>query len=114
MPSPWLFALRLIPWASLLSNGPVIAEAADALLSRTKGRKAHAAAAEDEIRGLAERVEALESHDRANAELAKQIGDQIAALTKATEVLAARQRWLLAIAASALFLGLLTIILGRS
>ena len=103
----------MIPWASLLSNGPAIAEAADALLSGTKARKAHAAAAADEIHGLSERVAALESHDRADAELGKQIADQIAVLTKATEVLAARQRWLLAIAASALCLGLLAVVLGR-
>src|SRR6185503_19901583 len=97
MPSPWLFALRMIPWASLLSNGPAIARAADALLSGTKARKAHAAAAAVEVRVLSERVDALESHDRADAELGKQISDQIAALTRATEVLAARERWLLAI-----------------
>ena len=112
MPSPWLFALKMIPWASLLSNGPAMAEAADALLSGTKARKAHAVIAVDEIRGLSERVAALESHDRTDAELGKQMSDQIDALTKATEVLAARQRWL-AIAATALCLGLLAVVLGR-
>ena len=109
MPSPWLLALRAIPWASLWSNTPAIAKAADTLLSGTKGRKADAAAVADEIRNLSERVAALEHHDRANAELQKQISDHIAALTIATEVLAVRQRWLLAIAATALGLGLLAL-----
>jgi hypothetical protein len=111
MPLPWRFALRLIPWTSLLSNAPAIARAADALLSNTTGRKAETAAAADEIRDLRERVAALEHHDRADAELGKQIGDQILALTRATEVLAARQRWLLAIAAAALGLALLALVL---
>ena len=112
MPSPWLFALRMIPWTGLLSNLPRIADAANALLSDTTARNAHAVAAADEMRGLKERVEAIERHDRADAELGKQLSDQIAALTRATEVLAARQRWLLAIAAIALCVGLLAIVLG--
>lgn len=114
MPSPWLFALRMIPWTGLLSNVPRIAEAANALLSDTKARRGQAVATADEIRGLKDRVEALESDDRAVAELGKQISDQIAALTRATEVLAARQRWLLAIAATALCLGLLAVLLARA
>jgi hypothetical protein len=112
MPSPWLFALKMIPWASLLSNGPAVAKAAEALLSGTRERNAQAGAAADEVRGLSNRVAALERHDRADAELGKQISDQIEALTRATEVLAARQRWL-AIAATALWLGLLAVVLWR-
>jgi hypothetical protein len=104
-----MLALRAIPWASLLTNTPAIAKAAEALLSGTKGRKAHAAAVADEIRSLSERVAALEHHDRANAELGKQISDHIVALTTATEVLAVRQRWVMAIAATALGLGLMTL-----
>ena len=95
-------------------DAPAIARAADALLSGTTAARADAAAAADEIRGLNDRVAALEHHDRADAELGKQIGDQIVALTKATEELAVRQRWLLAIAAAALALALLAVMMARS
>jgi hypothetical protein len=110
MPNPWLFALRAIPWAALLTKAPDIAKAAEALLSGTRSHKAPAAAV-DQLRSLTDRIEALERHDRANAELIKQITDQIGALTTATEVLAARQRWLLAIGIASLALAILAAVL---
>jgi hypothetical protein len=110
MPNPWLFALRAIPWAALLTKAPEIAKAAEALLSGTRSRKTTTAAV-DQVRNLTDRIEALENHDRANAELLKQITDQVGALTTATEVLAARQRWLLAIAIISLALAILAVVL---
>lgn len=110
MPNPWLFALRAIPWAALLTKAPEIAKAADALLSGTRSRKATEAAV-DQVRSLTDRIEALENHDRANAELLKQITDQVGALTTATKVLAARQRWLLAIGIISLGLAILAVVL---
>ena len=95
----------------MLSNGPALVKAADALLSGTKAQDAHANAAADEIRRLSERVGALERHDRAHAELGKQMSDQIEALTLATEVLAVRQRWL-AIIAAVCFLALLAVVIA--
>ena len=38
MPIPWLAALKVIPWGSILANAPEIARAADRLLSGTKTR----------------------------------------------------------------------------
>ncbi len=113
MPIPWLTALKMIPWSSLLANGPAMAKAADALLSGTKAQRAHAAAAADEMRRLNERVAELEGHDRAHAELGKQMSDQIEALTLATEVLAVRQRWLAIIAAACFLAVVATVIAGR-
>jgi hypothetical protein len=110
MPNPWLKALRGIPWAVLLAKAPEIARAADALLSGTRAGKAPSAAV-DQLRSLTDRVDALENHDRANAALLKQITDQMGALTTATEVLAARQRWLLAIGILALALAILAVVL---
>ncbi len=109
MPSPWLFALRAIPWAALLAKAPDIARAADALLSSTRSRKATTDAG-DQLRSLTDRIDALENHDRANAELLKHITEQVGALTTATEVVAARQRWLLAIGVVALGLAILAIV----
>jgi hypothetical protein len=52
-------------------------------------------------------VEALEQRDRETAELLTRVTDQLADVTAATEVLEARSRWLLMIAAAALVLALL-------
>lgn len=113
MPKAWVLALRMIPWKRLLANGPVIAAAADALLSVSGSRGAPAAAAGDALRELGERVSALERHDREDAEFGKQMSAQLAELTRATEVLAARQRWLLAMSTMALAVGLLAVVLIR-
>jgi TolA-binding protein len=116
MPVPWLAALRLIPWATLVANGPAIARAADTLLSgaraSTQAQTARAAAAEDEIRRLTTRVEELEQQNRAQAELAKQMSDQIQALTLTNEVLAGRQRWLVVLGGLAIVV-LLAVVLTR-
>lgn len=112
MANPWLRALRAIPWAVLLSKAPEIARAADTVLSGTRSQKATSAAAVDQLRSLTDRIEALENHDRAHAELLKQITDQVSALTTATEVLAARQKWLLAIGILSLGLAILAVVLA--
>jgi hypothetical protein len=110
MPNPWLRALRAIPWAVLLTKAPEIAKAADTMLSGTRSQKATSAAV-DQLRGLTDRIEVLENQNRAHAELLKQITDQVGALTTATEVLAARQRWLLAIGILSLGLAILAVVL---
>jgi len=112
MPIPWLAALRMIPWSTLLANGPTIARAADTLLSGTRVQRAHAVKAADDIRRLNERVEELELQNRAHAELEKQMSDQIEALTLATEVLAVRQRWF-AVIATVCFVSLLVVVFTR-
>lgn len=91
MPIPWLLAMKVIPWGTILAKAPAIARAADTLLAGAHARKAGASA---ELQSLTDRVAALEKHDQADAELLKQLADQVAALATATEVLAARQRWL--------------------
>jgi hypothetical protein len=111
MPNPWLRALRALPWAALLTKAPELARAADTVLSGTRSRQATSASV-DQLRNLTDRIEALESHDRAGAELLKQITDQVSALTTATEVLAARQRWLLAIGILSLGLAILAVVLA--
>lgn len=93
---PWSVALKAIPWGTLLATAPAIAKAADTLLSGAKARKVNLASA-TELQSLADRIAALEKHDQANAELLKQVTDQVEALTTATEVLAMRLRWLLAL-----------------
>jgi hypothetical protein len=110
MANPWLRVLRALPWAALLTKAPDIARAADTVLSGPHSRKATSAAV-DQLRSLTDRVELLEEQDRTGAELIKQLTTQVSGLTAATEVLAARQRWLVAIAILSLGLAILAIVL---
>ena len=105
MALPWLAALRVIPWRTILANAPAIARSADALLSRTTQRP-HADSSRDPHRLLAERIAAVEQRDRETAELLTRVTDQLASVTAATEVLEARTRWLLMIAVAALVLAI--------
>jgi hypothetical protein len=109
MALPWLAALRVIPWRAILANAPAIARSADALLSRTRTQPPGADSPHEAHRLLADRVAALEQRDRETAELLTRVTDQLADLTVATEVLEARMRWLLMIAAAALVLALVAL-----
>ena len=107
MALPWLAALRVIPWRAILANAPAIARSADALLSRTATPRSHGESPREAYRLLADQVAALEQRDRETAELLRRVTDQLADITAATEVLEARMRWLLIVAAAALALALL-------
>ncbi len=97
---PWLLALRAIPWDTILANAPAILRSTEALLSETKARPP-AAAIQNDMQALANRVAVLEQRDRETVELLTRISTQVAALTTATEVLEARARWLLVLAVAA-------------
>jgi hypothetical protein len=91
-----MLALRAIPWAAILVQAPALVRAADAVLFRVKDPPLDVPRPDDMQRVLT-RIEALERHTRANADLLNQVTSQVAALTTATEVLAARLRWLWAV-----------------
>jgi hypothetical protein len=74
---PWRFAVKAIPWNTILANAPSILRSANALLSETKVRSG-AAASRTDLEALAERIEALEQRDRQTAELLTRITAQIA------------------------------------
>ena len=93
MAIPWLFALRAIPWDTILANAPSILRSADELVSKTIRRPD--AASRSDIQALADRIALLEQRDRETAELLTRATAQVAALTTAVEVLEARIRWLL-------------------
>ena len=90
---PWLLALKVIPWDTILANAPAILRSADALRSKTKVRPG--AAAPSDVQALVDRLAVLEQRDRDTAELLARVTAQVAALTAAGEVLEARARWLL-------------------
>lgn len=104
MAIPWLLALKVIPWGTILANAPSILRSADALRSKTHVRPERGSA--HDVESLAERIAALEQRDRDTAELVAQLTGQLTALTAAGEVLEARARWLLVVAIGASALSL--------
>jgi hypothetical protein len=96
---PWLLALKVIPWDTILANAPSILRSADELVSKTRARPD--AASRSDVQALVDRIAVLEQRDRDTAELLTRVTAQVAALSTATEVLAARSRWLLVVAIAA-------------
>ena len=90
---PWLFALKAIPWDTILANAPSIMRSADELVSKTMRRPD--AASRSDFQALADRIALLEQRDGETAALLTRVTAQVAALTTAVEVLEARTRWLL-------------------
>lgn len=107
----FFLALKAIPWRVLIAGAPALAKAANVLLAGNRPPEKPPASADD-VRLLAHRVSALEAQDRANAELLKQMADQVDGLTTATEVLAARVRWLTIAGSAALVLAIVAFILA--
>lgn len=103
MAAPILVALKAVPWGALLRNAPAILTTADRLWSAVKGRKEKPPPG-SELQALSGRVAALEGHDQANAELVKEIAQQVQHLTDTAQVLAARLR--IAIATGVLLLAI--------
>jgi hypothetical protein len=99
MTVPWRLALKAIPWAAILANAPALAESARRLLSDTRAGRERMTSAN--VTALAERIAALEQRDRETVELIAQLTAQNAALTTVTEVLEARVRALMIVAALA-------------
>jgi hypothetical protein len=108
MAIPWLFALKAIPWGTILANAPAIVRSTDALRSRARGRPDTRPA--HDLQSLADRIAALEQRDGESAEVITQLTAQVEALTTAGEVLDARARWLLVIAIAALAVAVLAVI----
>ena len=99
MAVPWLLALKVIPWGTILASAPDLLRSAKALRSKTDARPDAPPASDTQA--LADRLAALEQRDRETADVIAQLTTQLTALTTATEVLEARARWLLVIAIGA-------------
>lgn len=98
--------LKVIPWGMLLRQAPTILAAADALLASSRRRDQPPAASTGDPT-LGERLDRLEELQRINADVVKQLADQVGALTAAAEVDGARTRL-------ALTLGILGVVLGAA
>jgi len=109
MPAPLLNMLVSIPWSMLLKRAPALVKTADALLSGTLSRREERTTP-DEVGFLKERVAALEAHDQRDAELVKQLAEQVQALTLTIRIMAAREKALLWISAIGFWLVLIAVV----
>ena len=96
--------LKAIPWSMLLRQAPTILAAADALLASSRRHPQPPAAASGD-QALAQRLEQIEELQRTNADVVKQLADQMGALTAAAQVDAARTRLALTLGAVGVLLG---------
>jgi hypothetical protein len=98
------------PWAVILKQAPMLLSAAESLLANSR-RHAAASAATD-AQALRERLDAIEAHQQANAEIVKQLTEQVHALAQAAEAGARRVRFALALAGTGVGLGALACLLA--
>lgn len=100
-----------LPWAAIgtvLKQAPLVLAAADALLSRSRGRTALDA----DTASLRQRLADLEQHQQATAALAKELAEQAHALTAVTTATAARARLALILASIGLALAIAAILVA--
>ncbi|HET7598087.1 MAG TPA: hypothetical protein VFK15_14230 [Burkholderiales bacterium] len=98
----WLSALKALPWGTILSNAPTVVDAANRLLSQTRRRSDAGDGPPGALESLQARIAALEEHDRADAAVLKQLAEEVAALARASEVIALRMRLVLLLSLIAL------------
>lgn len=104
MPAPWLAAaLKAIPWSTLMSQAPSLIEQSRKLFTRIRSpAQPTPATTPDVLDQIRTRLDALEAHSQTQAELLRQIAEQMQRLTVGLEVVAARTRLALAAAVVAL------------
>ena len=104
--------MRAIPWAAILAEAPALMKAADGVLSGARKPAGPPPASADALQRALARIDSLEAQAAAQAHLLTDVTQQLAALASATDVLAARQRWLLGLAAAALLLSAIAIVVA--
>jgi hypothetical protein len=100
-----------LPWAALgtvLKQAPLLLAAADALLSRSRGRTAPDA----DAASLRQRVAELEQHQQATAALGKELAEQTHALAAAATATAAKARLALILAGVSLALAVAALLVA--
>ena len=110
----WMWALRSVPWRTLLRHTPTIVEAARTYYTAAR-RQAEPARLPDRptaggIDGVRRAVERLEQREVEQAALVADLAKQMAEMATAIEVLRARQLFALWGAALATVLGLAAVL----
>ena len=103
-------ALTALPWATILKRATVVIAAADALRAHSRARTE--GQSKGDLEALRQRVNELEQHQRANAELAKQLADQTSALAVAARETAVRTRQAFILALVGCVLALVALLIG--
>lgn len=98
----WITAFKVIPWTDLISAAPAVVTGARKLWAAVRKNDAAAAAGQGPESGqqaLGGRVEALRRELAAASELVAELAEQNGRLVEAVEILRARTRALIVIAA---------------
>lgn len=87
-------ALKAVPWKMLISQAPVIIDGANTLISKIgemrQGARQGQAELTARLQDIEDRLNALETHQTAQAELFKEIATQLNGLTESVRIVAAR------------------------
>jgi hypothetical protein len=94
---------KVIPWVAILKQAPAILAAADSLLASSRRREEAPEATDGHA--VRRRLDRIEEHQRADAEVTKQLAAQVSALAAAAEASAARARLALALGIAGAILG---------
>ena len=92
-------------WPMILKQAPALLAAADELLARSR-RRSTASAVADDAHALRQRIAELEQQQQSNADLVRQLTNQINALTVAAEATAGKASRALILAGVGIGLGI--------
>ncbi|MDR3393952.1 MAG: hypothetical protein P4L70_03020 [Parasulfuritortus sp.] len=120
MALPWLAVLKSVPWSDVISNAPVVADAAQKLwkvVSRKAATPARPQSVEPQHMAVEARLAALEA-EIANlnnemletSKLLKELADQNALLIERVEVNRKRLRWVTGAAIAAVAVALFSLV----
>jgi hypothetical protein len=91
------------PWTIILKQAPMLISAAETLLASS--RRSAAASAATDAQAVRQRLEDIETHQQANAEVVRQLTEQVSALAQAAQATAERLRMALILAGAGAVLG---------
>lgn len=120
MAVPWLSVLKIVPWSDVISNAPIVADAAQKLWKVVSGKSAESAqreaaasqaetAAEARVAELEAEIAKLNGEMLETSKLLKALADQNANLIARVEAHRIRVLWLTGISIGALVVALVSL-----
>jgi hypothetical protein len=98
------------PWAVILKQAPMLISAAETLLASS--RRSAAAASATDAQAVRQRLADIEAHQEANAEVVRQLTEQVSALAQAAEAGARRVRLAFVVATAGVALALVACLIA--